>query len=529
MGLVRRAVLLLCWFGALALAGPARAVITHSRVTVPTASPTYVTFSLDAPNTIAVAGTTDSTAPGADTVDLRCFYGDGGQSALIQAGVALAADGSFSAPAVGLVNFVGAPECRLRAVPAGVTANRPAFAGPLMVVNLVVTVKVGGGANAGAVYDFRVAGQQLTAGDRYGSIGDCGLARSQLFDNAYGFATLVFACSAWLAPRNLDGAGDTRSEIQIDGWDAYVSTAAGIVFDRSGACPPTCDGSEDNAGFPPLSYGVSQETKNGNLTIHESEGIVRCPLVVPAPPGPAYPPTHANCPTFMPTGVKVQRTITQTGGGHVVWITDAFSSTDAHRHDIDVLYQNGQVLSGAPFTPGDIGYRFPGRASYKAYARGDAIALPNRPGTIYVKNLNADDGDPYTGQGAITYAVAPSQVLFIGPSMSSNDLTMHYTGSVPASGTLSATFVYSSDFTTAAVRADARAAEDKLAPCTVPKLAGKTLAAATTALTHAHCALGKVAKKHSGVVAGGRVISSNPKAGTTGPNGAKVDLTISRG
>ena len=91
--------------------------------------------------------------------------------------------------------------------------------------------------------------------------------------------------------------------------------------------------------------------------------------------------------------------------------------------------------------------------------------------------------------------VAPSQVLFIGPSMSSNDFTMHYTGTVPASGTLNATFVYSSDFTTAAVRAEARAAEDKLTPCTVPKLAGKTLAAAKTALTKAHCALGKVTEK----------------------------------
>jgi hypothetical protein len=106
---------------------------------------------------------------------------------------------------------------------------------------------------------------------------------------------------------------------------------------------------------------------------------------------------------------------------------------------------------------------------------------------------------------------------------------MHYTGTVPASGTLSATFAYSTDFTTAAVTAEARSAQAKMTPCTVPKLAGKTLAAAKSALTQAHCVLGKVTKKYFRTVRSGRVISSSPKAGATGPNGAKVDLTISRG
>jgi beta-lactam-binding protein with PASTA domain len=62
--------------------------------------------------------------------------------------------------------------------------------------------------------------------------------------------------------------------------------------------------------------------------------------------------------------------------------------------------------------------------------------------------------------------------------------------------------------------------------CTVPKLKGKSLAAATSALRRAHCALGKVTKpkKHSK----GKLVvtSSSPSAGTKRPKGTKVKLTL---
>jgi hypothetical protein len=64
--------------------------------------------------------------------------------------------------------------------------------------------------------------------------------------------------------------------------------------------------------------------------------------------------------------------------------------------------------------------------------------------------------------------------------------------------------------------------------CIVPKLKGKKLAAAKSALTQAHCKAGKVTKKFSKVKRG-RVISQRPKAGTNLAAGAKVDLVVSKG
>ena len=64
--------------------------------------------------------------------------------------------------------------------------------------------------------------------------------------------------------------------------------------------------------------------------------------------------------------------------------------------------------------------------------------------------------------------------------------------------------------------------------CLVPKLKGKTLAAARGALTSAHCATGKVTKKFSRVKKG-RVISQRPAPGTSLAAGAKVNLVISKG
>ena len=66
-------------------------------------------------------------------------------------------------------------------------------------------------------------------------------------------------------------------------------------------------------------------------------------------------------------------------------------------------------------------------------------------------------------------------------------------------------------------------------PCKVPTLAGRTLAAAKRALKNAHCAVGKITHKDSKRVKRGRVISSNPKAGSELRNGARVALTVSRG
>ena len=65
--------------------------------------------------------------------------------------------------------------------------------------------------------------------------------------------------------------------------------------------------------------------------------------------------------------------------------------------------------------------------------------------------------------------------------------------------------------------------------CIVPKLKGKTLAAAKKAIKRANCSVGKVTKRFSAKVRKGRVISSKPKAGAKLAPRAKVKLVVSKG
>ena len=64
--------------------------------------------------------------------------------------------------------------------------------------------------------------------------------------------------------------------------------------------------------------------------------------------------------------------------------------------------------------------------------------------------------------------------------------------------------------------------------CVVPRVTGKTLAAARTALAHSRCALGRVTKRRSRVRKG-RVVAQSMRPGTRRPRGFRVGLTLSRG
>lgn len=72
---------------------------------------------------------------------------------------------------------------------------------------------------------------------------------------------------------------------------------------------------------------------------------------------------------------------------------------------------------------------------------------------------------------------------------------------------------------------------DKLKPaaCAVPKVTGKTLKAAKTAITKGGCSVGKVGKAYSAKVKKGRIASQKPKASTKLAGGGKVTVVVSRG
>jgi subtilisin family serine protease len=64
--------------------------------------------------------------------------------------------------------------------------------------------------------------------------------------------------------------------------------------------------------------------------------------------------------------------------------------------------------------------------------------------------------------------------------------------------------------------------------CVVPRVTGKTLVAARSALTRSHCALGRVTRRRSRVRRG-RVVAQSVRPGTRRPRGSRVGLTLSRG
>jgi uncharacterized repeat protein (TIGR01451 family) len=65
--------------------------------------------------------------------------------------------------------------------------------------------------------------------------------------------------------------------------------------------------------------------------------------------------------------------------------------------------------------------------------------------------------------------------------------------------------------------------------CVVPRVVGKSLAAARRALAKAHCSTGRITRAASTKVAKGRVIAQRPAPGARRPDRAKVDLVVSRG
>jgi hypothetical protein len=64
--------------------------------------------------------------------------------------------------------------------------------------------------------------------------------------------------------------------------------------------------------------------------------------------------------------------------------------------------------------------------------------------------------------------------------------------------------------------------------CTIPNVVGKSLKASKKALTHAHCAVGKISHKTSAKPAG-VVLSEKPASGTNVDYGTKARLVVSSG
>jgi hypothetical protein len=421
--------------GGLVVTPAAHGAITASQITTPS-NPSFFIADEDASSQpFAISGTTTGGNPNTEKVDLRCYFG--GTSVKVKGNVALSSNGSFSVPAADLNTLLDLT-CQLRAVPAGTSpSDLTPFSGPVVGVGDRETSKITGGPNNGKPYDYSLDAQQLTGAFDYASLGSCGLHNGFLYDSTYANTTITFACNAGL--RSADSqTKPTRSELRIDGANAYAPTQAYLI-------------NPGGAGLPALTETYTVDKATGNVAIRETDPLVKCSTAT-------YPPTPGSCATYVSTGVTDSRTITQDHDGHISWITDTFKSTDSKAHSVDLLWDNNQQFFGPSGDSSQIEYEFPAQNSFSTHPAGSAFSLPSSPGTILIRMHGAANGATGTGQGAIVYDRRATAAKFTTVTNVDSEFTLDQTGKIPAGGSTRFRFAYVQDYQAALVANRAKTA-----------------------------------------------------------------------
>jgi hypothetical protein len=441
-------------FAALALllgtAAGAQAAVTQSSITSP-ADP-FFGFNQGQTQSVTISGTSNGNS--ADTVDIVCYVDDGtsgNPQFTVAPNVPIGNDGTFTT-SVPIADLVFSTQeftsgyCRLRAVPGGTTPSSGlnSFAGPRVLVGHLQEFM-----NAAGLEDYYAVDPQLTASDDFNSFGDFGIADSYLFDpsvtgqlDSTGFFGNDFP--------EVEAASDgSQAGVEVDGHPAYPPDLTGFI--NSGA-----------TGIQPLQLNsITQNTSNGDLTIVETDPLESCS-------GNPFPPNSGNCTSFVPSGVELQRTMTQTDDGHIVYIEDAYSSTDGASHTVGLLLENDQFFEspGSPFgATSNISYEFPGQLAFSTHVAGDHVSTSApAPASILIENNAEPDGSTAGARGAITYGQAPSGpfAFTTSTSQSQGDVVFDAPNKimVPATGSVPIRYAYSTEYRLAAVQQDALTAED---------------------------------------------------------------------
>jgi hypothetical protein len=173
----------------------------------------------------------------------------------------------------------------------------------------------------------------------------------------------------------------------------------------------------------------------------------------------------------------------------------------------------------------------------KVAVKPSSITADGKSTATATVTLTGVEGEPVPGQSVTITATGPA---FAGPVTDNGDGS--YTASITAShaaGTATVTAVDTSvdpnvsghaQLTLKALPKTKKPTKPKKPKtCTVPKLAGDTLAAAKRALGRTKCKVGTVSTKKSGTVGKGHVISSSPTAGSRHKAGTRVNLAVSGG
>lgn len=418
----------------LVLAGPvasASAEVEASKITSP-ASPTYVLYdtTLNPPHNFTVTGTTTGTG----NIALRCYYGSGPKEYKTLVKEVEPKGGTFSTEAEAKELYL-AP-CVLRAVPFGTEASlapgtsaeeaKDPFQGPRIVGSSFSTFPE----KSTSPYDYEAESNTLAGYFDFESVGECGLDYSRLYapTSLVGSAHL-FDCNAALFEEDNPPSGpSTRSQLQIDGANAYSPAAANYVNEEIQKELKTTN---VIPGAPQVAVTKTFDEATGLITIHEVDPIVKCS------PSTTFPPTAAGCTSFVSAGVQLERTWQTSDADQLASMTDTWRSTDGAPHSLNAFY-NQQFVN-----EGEVGgaYEFPGDSTFSPAVKGQVATPPTGASAVYYKEDAAtpSGGDGKHPQGAVVYDTRPTEPLSVysstAPKEERTGFEMPYQSAIPAGGT----------------------------------------------------------------------------------------------
>lgn len=540
-----------------ALAGAAP---TATQITTPSGT-TYVTVDPELPQSLHIEGTTSG---GDGDVDVRCYHGS--TSAKITGpvtvtGGAFSVDVPITQPLFWSLGYPP-PHCTLRAVPTGTEpaaapGSPSGWAGPSVGWGEHDLYRLGAGFDPNPpemVWDYMLELAQPRAFNLLDSATSCGLCDTFLFDPV----TKATSNSIWYVNAGIFrvpyGITD-RTGAVIDGKPAYGSATAHFAPDNL----------NDNVGLPTISVGTSVDPVTGDLTVDERTEFKFC-----APQPATFPATSTSCTSFTDSGVVLERRVRVTDEGMLVTFSDHWKSVDNQPHQLDALYEDSEHSenSATDGHGGQVNFTWTGDG-FTSYGPDQQIPLPDQaPMTMLVKTdaTTPESGDKMNPFGAVIYGTRPSEltVFSVGrPGDQNGRWHPRYLRSIPAGGEVLISTTYTHDFSLAGVKARVEKAGGVPAPqaespgespapapgdsgstpapqstpvaaspapvmCVVPKLRGKTLAAAKRLLKRAHCKLGKVSRKASAKARPGRVLATRLKPGARRPAGTRIRVTVAR-
>jgi len=363
-----------------AVQSPANAAVSVTAIGSPVTGTKYMIKNSAPAKPVTITGASNGTA--GDFVDIRCYEIGSWAWQSVANNVPVQVGGAFSTE-VESDDVFG--RCRLKAVPDNYPggASLAAFSGPILTREEVTTHAITSGPNTGKVTDYTVAIQGARAFNGIGSATGVGLWQSRL-----AFADGSSSNYFWYGNAALEIDSEAnRHRIKVDGRHAFGPQLARSEF-------------VDNVGLPKLTVSVVRDPQTGVVTIKESNPIVLCPK------GATWPLTEGNCPKYVPSGVRLDRSIIIKDGGLQVHVTDVWRSTDGKAHLVSPFYyetvQGQDETVGGASTP--VGLKAPWVGKFKTFTSQVTYPVPpSLPASVLVRASNvAANGNGLLPRGAIT-------------------------------------------------------------------------------------------------------------------------------